>query len=261
MYTEDCDTGSQPRKAISHIFGRNKLCTRLIPAHVWVHYCRKHYQRSRYRNSKDYPKLQCVLVQQQIQRVHAWGLENPKYTVLEWNLEVRKRERQRLGDLDAKLSRKRLASATAEIAEGEMEEETTDDGSSTTVPEWLLKKCGLKYSTAEILAIFDQLHESIRRSERKAFPDIEILPNIIVTRNDEASSTQPRRPSRTPSLMLATSSSRASQQDVGLACDRHSPEDATSPKKARRDNTDQQFPSPAEILAARPGVSPEYEIP
>ncbi|KAK8128824.1 NADH-ubiquinone oxidoreductase 49 kDa subunit [Apiospora sp. TS-2023a] len=41
MYMESCDTGSQPRKAISHIFGRNKLCTRMIPDQVWVHFCRK----------------------------------------------------------------------------------------------------------------------------------------------------------------------------------------------------------------------------
>ncbi|KAF7174093.1 hypothetical protein CNMCM6106_008200 [Aspergillus hiratsukae] len=43
-------SGGNPRKLISHIFGRNKTSTKLFPAHVWVHYCRKHYQRARYRS-------------------------------------------------------------------------------------------------------------------------------------------------------------------------------------------------------------------
>ena len=45
MHIDNCDTQAPYRKAISHIFGRNKLCTRSIPDFVWVHYCRKHYQR------------------------------------------------------------------------------------------------------------------------------------------------------------------------------------------------------------------------
>jgi hypothetical protein len=112
MYIADCDTGSQLRKAISHIFGRNKMCTRLIPPSVWVHYCRKHYQRSRYRNPKEFAKLQCDLVQLQIRRVHEWGLENEKNArpgvVKDWGLAVRKREQKRLDEL-AGASRKRKA--------------------------------------------------------------------------------------------------------------------------------------------------------
>jgi len=116
MYIPNCDTGSQPRKAISHIFGRNKMCTRLIPQSVWVHYCRKHYQRSRYRNPKEYAKLQCDLVQQQIRRVHDWSLANMKNgapgIVQDWGLAVRKREQKRLDDLGGAKRKRSAATLT-----------------------------------------------------------------------------------------------------------------------------------------------------
>ncbi|KAH6678121.1 hypothetical protein B0J14DRAFT_315430 [Halenospora varia] len=48
------------------------------PSAYLVHYCRKHYQRSRYRNPKEYAKLQYALVQQQIRRVHEWSSNNMK---------------------------------------------------------------------------------------------------------------------------------------------------------------------------------------
>ncbi|KAJ5428134.1 hypothetical protein N7445_009588 [Penicillium cf. griseofulvum] len=41
--------GMHYRKVVSHVFGRNKAVTKLFPLGVWVHYCRKHYQRARYR--------------------------------------------------------------------------------------------------------------------------------------------------------------------------------------------------------------------
>ncbi|KAI9048591.1 hypothetical protein LZ554_007424 [Drepanopeziza brunnea f. sp. 'monogermtubi'] len=187
MYIPNCDTGSQLRKAISHIFGRNKMCTRLIPAEVWVHYCRKHYQRSRYRNPKEYAKLQCDLVQQQIRRVHEWSMENANRglpgVVKDWGLAVRKREQKRLDELNG--AKKRNAHAAFE--DGLNSDE--DDGSSrtsshilpaTAVPDWLLQECGKGYSTHKILEIFNRLHTEILADTMPCFPDIEILPNIAV---------------------------------------------------------------------------------
>ncbi|KUJ11799.1 uncharacterized protein LY89DRAFT_212758 [Mollisia scopiformis] len=190
MYIPNCDTGSQPRKAISHIFGRNKMCTRLIPQHVWVHYCRKHYQRSRYRNPKEYAKLQCDLVQQQIRRVHEWSLANSKSGVAgivqDWGLAVRKREQKRLDDLGG--SRKRNAATF---------ENDSDDGEdaagravavpATAVPDWLLTLCGKGYNTQTILEIFNRLHTEILEDTLPCFPDIEILPNIVVDQDEPKS--------------------------------------------------------------------------
>ena len=191
MYIPNCDTGSQLRKAISHIFGRNKMCTRLIPQHIWVHYCRKHYQRSRYRNPKEYAKLQCDLVQKQIRAIREWSNANVQNgaagTVKDWGLAVRKREQKRLDDITAS-GRKRTASAAFEQDSGD------EDGGhglsavpATAVPSWLLGLCGKGYSTDAILDIFSRLHTEILNDEMPCFPDIEILPNIVVDQ-DEAKS-------------------------------------------------------------------------
>ncbi|EHK98490.1 hypothetical protein M7I_5696 [Glarea lozoyensis 74030] len=190
MYIPNCDTGSQPRKAISHIFGRNKMCTRLIPDHVWVHYCRKHYQRSRYRNPKEYAKLQCDLVQQQIRRIHAWSLANHLAgrpgTVHNWGLALRKREQQRLENLGGKRKRSLSVAGFDHDSDGDNAGDngmgSTAEGGvpATAVPKWILEKMGKGYDTNAILAIFHRLHTEILTDELPCFPDIEILPNICV---------------------------------------------------------------------------------
>lgn len=37
------------REVVSHIFGRNKACTRDLANDLWIYWCRKHYQRLKYR--------------------------------------------------------------------------------------------------------------------------------------------------------------------------------------------------------------------
>ena len=37
------------REVVSHIFGRNKACPRELPNDLWIYWCRKHYQRLKYR--------------------------------------------------------------------------------------------------------------------------------------------------------------------------------------------------------------------
>lgn len=230
MYIPNCDTGSQPRKAISHIFGRNKMCTRLIPPHVWVHYCRKHYQRSRYRNQKEYAKLQCDLVQQQIRRVHEWSLNNMKNpsagVVQDWGLAVRKRERQRLDDLEG-ANRKRNANTLDRNSDDG--DENFDDLActlgkppvpATAVPDWLLDLCGKGYSTQEILEIFNRLHTEILNNLLRCFPDIEILPNITV------GSEEPKSPKGYAKRLTGTNSGHRRSQSLGMAMDSdlHSPD-------------------------------------
>ncbi|KAK1989813.1 hypothetical protein LX36DRAFT_717241 [Colletotrichum falcatum] len=190
MYIENCDTGSQPRKAISHIFGRNKLCTRMIPAHVWVHFCRKHYQRSRYRNAHEYSKLQVDLVQKQIARVQQWSDENERAgkagVVNSWSLAIRKREQKRLED--KKESKKRSY-------QDESEEEQLDGAmlNGTAVPEWLLTKCGAGYTTVAIQEIVAQLKTEIDNGGLSQIPDIEILPTISSDGPDEKPKTYLKR--------------------------------------------------------------------
>jgi hypothetical protein len=178
MFQADCDTGSQLRKAISHIFGRNKMCTRLVPAQVWVHYCRKHYQRSRYRNPKEYAKLQCDLVQKQIRRIHDWSRQNQQNglpgVVQDWGLAVRKREQKRIDELSG-AKRKRSAVQYDDSEDGDDDNQPVP---ATAVPKWLRSLCGKGYDTVSILNIFNRLHTEILADLMPQFPDIEILPNI-----------------------------------------------------------------------------------
>lgn len=70
----DCSAdSSHHRKVISHIFGRNKSCTTSIPISVWVHYCRKHYQRARYRADSQWALTQCDLAMRTIDNMESWG--------------------------------------------------------------------------------------------------------------------------------------------------------------------------------------------
>ncbi|OAX81671.1 hypothetical protein ACJ72_03984 [Emergomyces africanus] len=91
---ESCSTASNHyRKVISHIFGRNKKCTVGIPEYVWIHYCRKHYQRARYRTA-EWPFRQCDLAVDTIQNMRSWG------GVESFNLQLRRRETWRTARRD-----------------------------------------------------------------------------------------------------------------------------------------------------------------
>lgn len=86
---ESCSTESTHyRKVISHIFGRNKKCTVNVPDSVWIYYCRKHYQRARYRTG-EWPFRQCDLAIDTIHNMRAWG------GVESFNLKLRRRESRR----------------------------------------------------------------------------------------------------------------------------------------------------------------------
>ena len=244
MYIPNCDTGSQMRKAISHIFGRNKMCTRLIPQHVWVHYCRKHYQRSRYRNPKEYAKLQCDLVQNQIRRIHAWSEDNASRgsrsgIVQDWSLAVRKREQKRIDDLERKESNKRKR-PVANAEDDDEDEEELGRKPATAVPKWLQDKCHKqRYSTQQVLEIFNELHrEILSDNNTNTFPDLEILPNIIVdTEEPKSPKGYAKRSSVPPTHRRSQSLGVVASSQPPVWGDEPSMHDPPSQKR-RRPNTD-----------------------
>ncbi|ETS81776.1 hypothetical protein PFICI_06778 [Pestalotiopsis fici W106-1] len=200
MYAAKCSTGSSPRKAISHIFGRNKTCTRNIPPHVWVHFCRKHYQRTRYRNNQEYNKLQALLVLKQIRRIQVWSDGNRKAdksgVVRNWSLSVRKREQKRLDERGAIGQKRRRSGDNSEDDEDddtEVIDQTPTSG--TAVPGWLLKKCGSGYSTEQILEVVKALRAEIVAGKLSQIPDIEILPNIESSEDGKAKAPMKRKTS------------------------------------------------------------------
>jgi hypothetical protein len=173
MYIANCDTGSTLRKAVSHIFGRNKMCTRRMPENVWVYYCRKHYQRARYRNSHEWARtLQYDLVSRQVKRLEEWSAENRRTgdggTVKDYQLSVRKREQKRLEAQKSKMD--------DEDSGSDDEEDAT---SATAVPGWLLDLCGITYNATDMLEIIDRIRVDLANGDLSAWPDIEIHPNIV----------------------------------------------------------------------------------
>jgi hypothetical protein len=180
MYISNCDTGSQLRKAVSHIFGRNKMCTRRIPPHVWVWYCRKHYQRARYRNAKEWARtLQYDLVSRQIKRLQEWSEENLRTgeggVVKDYRLAIRKREQRRL---DAQKPKEERECSDSEV--DDTSESQCDTSSNTAVPAWLLNLSGRSHGAGRIMEIIDGIQADLTRNSLSAWPDIEILPNIVL---------------------------------------------------------------------------------
>ncbi|KAI0514466.1 hypothetical protein F5B22DRAFT_228792 [Xylaria bambusicola] len=196
MYDKNCDTGSTLRKAISHIFGRNKLCTRRIPDRIWVHYCRKHYQRSRYRNVRDYSQRQCELVIEQIVRIQDWSNTNKKnnstLVVRDWTLSMRKREQTRIQDEMYNKGKKRLYSERSNSKE---EDDSADPmaHTGTAVPDWLREKCNQVYVTEEIISIANRIRDDVCNGKLDQIPDIEILPNIPADSTEDAKAKTPSR--------------------------------------------------------------------
>ncbi|KAI9768787.1 MAG: hypothetical protein M1840_004601 [Geoglossum simile] len=179
-YTDNCTTGSPLRKVVSHIFGRNKLCTRQIPKSVWVHYCRKHYQRSRYRNPRGFALLQCDLVRKQVDRLQIWG------GVTDWVIKVRKREELRLSKEKAEreagisvrgndsLAHSATASASDQIPSKGRKRGSASSGEST---KWLLNLTGPEKTTVDVLSVLERIEKDITDTGA-SFPDVEILPNV-----------------------------------------------------------------------------------
>ena len=159
MAVENCTTGSVPRKVISHLFGRNKVCTRRIPERVWVCMCRKHYQRMRYRKGADFSVTQIGMVYEQIVRMIFWsrGLESANrvnqeaITIRSWTFSIRKRELKRLVDTNGR----------------------------DLVPRWIVQSLGDGKTHDEILDIVERLHHEIQQGILKDVPPVEFLPEVF----------------------------------------------------------------------------------
>ncbi|KAF4986769.1 hypothetical protein FGRMN_10687 [Fusarium graminum] len=159
MAVENCTTGSVPRKVISHLFGRNKVCTRRIPERVWVCMCRKHYQRIRYRTGAEFSVTQIGMVYEQIVRMIFWsrGLENTNRTnqegiaIRSWTFSIRRREVKRLADTNSR----------------------------DLVPRWIMSSLGEGKTHDEILDVVERLHQEIQQGVLKEVPPVEFLPEVV----------------------------------------------------------------------------------
>ncbi|KAK4229607.1 hypothetical protein QBC38DRAFT_520030 [Podospora fimiseda] len=212
-YKLDCtiNEGLEPakqnwRKGMSHIFGRNKNETRAIPRDIWVHLCRKHYQRARYRNDEGYLRRIIFMIITQVLRAEAWSnynleQEHPEKGQLKgWTLHLRKREsdkRSKAPDHKIKTEpgrgTKRKASATDDEdeeddipAEGEQDTFSNDPPpSNVALPDWLLALCTrapgeepVVHTSVQIITLMQRLFDDLRPQGKGDLPDFEILPVI-----------------------------------------------------------------------------------
>jgi hypothetical protein len=206
---ESCgeNTGNEnPRKVVSHIFGRNKICTVFIPDECWVWWCRKHYQRCRY-HTDNWALKQIEILYENLDKIEGWG------GVESFTLALRKRETDRNVDLSTDkvpASRRRAAGRASSSATKTKTSNTTTtttigkeapgDGEApvklsvsgrpirspvniaSPVPRFLQEHVGQKKSFSQVREILHEIklyvrHEFFQNNKEVSFPDVEILPN------------------------------------------------------------------------------------
>lgn len=115
------------RKIVSHIFGRNKSQTRQIPDECFPMYCRKHYQRLKFRcgNNGTWIFMQIDLVRKQLDRMEKWG------GVTSWNIVLSKLHQVEVQDAAlAKKSRRDEKMQIKRRARSSIDSHTSDENSS-----------------------------------------------------------------------------------------------------------------------------------
>ncbi|KAK3995138.1 hypothetical protein QBC44DRAFT_390399 [Cladorrhinum sp. PSN332] len=210
VFKLDCAINADPskanwRKGMSHVFGRNKNETRAIPKDVWVHFCRKHYQRARYRNDEGYLRRIIYMIIDQILRVEAWSNYNleqgqpEKGQLKGWTLHLRKRESDKRSKAvdDSKVApepgrgtKRKAIELDEEIDEDDIPAEGEDESLASnrvmvSLPDWLLALCTrvpgeepVTHKSAEIITFIQRLFEDLRPHGKGDLPDFEILPVI-----------------------------------------------------------------------------------
>ena len=163
VFVHGCSLESPNRKVISHVFGRNKSCTRAIPDDCWVGYCRKHYQRGRYRNKCDFAFLQLELVKLVLSNLEAWK------GVMSWEITLRAK---RLSD---------ITEWHRYVANRPENEQISDDKlqlqQRTAHYRWMVPFCGKGKTYADVRAFCGKVYDFCS-DENIELPDIELLPVI-----------------------------------------------------------------------------------
>ena len=182
--------GMHYRKVVSHVFGRNKAVTKLFPLGVWVHYCRKHYQRARYR-ADQWPFTQCDLLLESLNRMENWdGVES-------FELILRRREQMRVGretESAPNSGTSNQNNTTPSVGQNQ-DQDNKSSGTVTRPP-------GRKHPTAIIAPVPDWLRQHVGHG--KTFQEIrriiELVRNHMVRlRNQERAQQQLNHLPKSPS--------------------------------------------------------------
>ncbi|KAL8774580.1 MAG: hypothetical protein Q9209_000953 [Squamulea sp. 1 TL-2023] len=169
------------RKVTSHIFGRNKRQTHQIPQGCWLRYCRKHYQRQKYRRPSDWFETQLLLVDAQLDRLEEWG------GVIDWTIQLRKKEREAV---DEELKYEAVHGC---LPSGPLSRER-----------FLLRYLGKNKTFAEVREVVNIINEECDRTKNNELPSFEFLPRIDERRNPRPRRGIARRGARAPVQRAAT---------------------------------------------------------
>lgn len=150
--------GMHFRKVVSHVFGRNKASTKLFPPSVWVHYCRKHYQRARYR-ADQWPFTQCELLIESLNRMKKWG------GVESFELILRRREMLRVDNGDESSDNGGMSKSSKKAPSGRK----NPTAIIAPVPDWLRAHVGRDKTFEDIRQIVSRIRQHllvVRDAER-----------------------------------------------------------------------------------------------
>ncbi|KAI6784467.1 uncharacterized protein J7T54_006512 [Emericellopsis cladophorae] len=157
-FVADCQEDVQMRKCVSHYFGRNKRCTRMLPHREWLYACRRHYQRTRYRQASTYPLMQADILRQQVGRFHAWSEANRNsghgLVITGWTLALQKKEQDMVDR----------------------------HSSASMVPQWLAARRGRGLTTNDLFEIIERVTHELRERHYEHIPLIEFLPQYDESR-------------------------------------------------------------------------------
>jgi hypothetical protein len=172
-----CQLGGPTRRVVSHYFGRNKGCTRAIPDNIIPVFCRKHYQRARYRQAdEDFTEMQMNLISLAVANMKELG------TIVNFDLKLRKRAANLIAEEDAHI----LAYHEAE-----------DTGRSPPVPlgrpdcreRWMLPLLGEHKSFEDVFDFIEKVKAYAYENKSKPF-EFEILPNFMAEAKYQPRSTK-----------------------------------------------------------------------
>ncbi|KAG9254629.1 uncharacterized protein F5Z01DRAFT_673780 [Emericellopsis atlantica] len=157
-FVADCQEDVQMRKCVSHYFGRNKRCTRMLPHREWLYACRRHYQRTRYRQASTYPLMQADILRQQVARFHTWSEANRTsgrgLVITGWTLALQKKE-----------------------------QDMVDSHSpESMVPQWLAARRGRGLTTNDLYQIIERVTHELQERHYEHIPLFEFLPEYDESR-------------------------------------------------------------------------------
>jgi len=169
QFMKMCNTDSNDyRKVVSHLFGRNKKCTTQIPEECWIEYCRKHYQRTKYRTTKDERKnwvgVQLDILCRQLTRLERWG------EVRSWEIAIRKKERDILKKEDDRMVQIRSSGGAVNQA--------TSNQVHRCKERRFLGHCGPNKTYDDIRTLIAFVKREVQRGIFDDMPGLELLPDI-----------------------------------------------------------------------------------